>query len=75
MKLDTAVLMPLIPVLVFAVLLIAWCLVDIARKPTVRHLPKWAWTTIVLLAIPPGAVLYLIIGRERSRVLQDEDLR
>ena len=32
-------LIPLIPVLVLALLLIGWSLVDIARKP-VQHLPK-----------------------------------
>lgn len=71
---DAAMLIPLIPVLVLAILLIGWSLIDIARKP-VRHLPKWAWALIVLLAIPLGAVIYLIIGRTRGQKLRDEDLR
>lgn len=71
---DAAMLIPLIPVLVLALLLIGWSLVDIARKP-VQHLPKWAWALIVLLAIPLGAVIYLIIGRTRGQKLRDEDLR
>lgn len=72
---DTAMLAPLIPVIVLAVLLIGWSLVDIARSPAVRHLPKWAWVLIVLLVTPLGPILYLVIGREKSRVLRDGDLR
>lgn len=67
-------LIPLLPVLILAALLIGWSLIDIARKP-VQHLPKWAWALIVLLAIPIGAVIYLIIGRTRVQKLRDEDLR
>lgn len=71
---DAAMLVPLIPVLILAVLLIGWSLIDMARKP-VQHLPKWAWALIVLLAIPLGAIIYLIIGRTRGQKLRDEDLR
>ena len=71
---DAAMLVPLIPVLILAVLLIGWSLIDMARKP-VQHLPKWAWALIVLLAIPLGAAVYLIIGRTRGQKLRDEDLR
>ena len=71
---DAAMLVPLIPVLILAVLLIGWSLIDMARKP-VQHLPKWAWVLIVLLAIPLGAIIYLIIGRTRGQKLRDEDLR
>lgn len=67
-------LLPLLPVLILAALLIGWSLIDIARKP-VQHLPKWAWALLVLLAIPLGAVIYLIIGRTRGQKLRDEDLR
>lgn len=72
---DTALLIPLAPVLVLAVLLIAWSLVDIARSPAVKHLPKWAWVLLVLLVTPLGPIFYLVMGREKSRVLRDEDLR
>lgn len=74
MNFDAAMLIPLLPVLILAALLIGWSLIDIARKP-VQHLPKWAWALIVLLAIPIGAVIYLIIGRTRGQKLRDEDLR
>ncbi|MGK0716105.1 PLD nuclease N-terminal domain-containing protein [Leucobacter sp. W1153] len=68
-------LLPLTPLLALTALLIVWSLVDIARRPSVRHLPKWAWAIITLMATPLGAILYLVIGRENSRALRDEDLR
>lgn len=71
---DASILIPLIPVLALTLPLIGWSLIDIARKP-VQHLPKWAWVLIVLLAIPLGAIIYLIIGRTRGQKLRDEDLR
>lgn len=71
---DAAVLIPIVPVLVLAVLLIGWSLVDIARRRTVKYLPKWAWVLIVLLVTPLGPILYLVVGREKSRLLRDEDL-
>ncbi|MEV8253078.1 PLD nuclease N-terminal domain-containing protein [Rhodoglobus sp. NPDC076762] len=74
MNFDTALLLPLAPVVVLAALLIGWSLVDIARRPTVNHLPKWAWALIVLLVTPLGPILYLVMGREKRRVLRDEDL-
>lgn len=71
---EASVLIPLIPVLLLVALLIGWSLIDMARKP-VQNLPKWAWALIVLLAIPLGAIVYLIIGRTRGLKLRDEDLR
>lgn len=72
---DTALLTPLTPVIVLAVLLIGWSLFDISRSPAVKHLPKWAWVLLVLVVTPLGPILYLVIGREKSGVLRDEDLR
>lgn len=71
---DAAMLIPLIPVLVLAVGLILWALIDLVRRP-VRYLPKWAWALIVLLVIPLGPVVYLVVGRTRGQKLRDEDLR
>lgn len=71
---DTSILIPLLPLLILEVLLIGWSLMDIARKP-VQYLPKLVWVLIVLLALPLGAILYLIIGRTRGQKLRDEDLR
>ena len=45
--------------------IVVWALVDVARHD-VRWLPKWAWVVICLLSIPLGAVVFLIVGRERD---------
>lgn len=74
MNADAAMLGPLIPVLILTLLLVGWSLIDIARRP-VQHLPKWAWALLVLVAVPLGAVIYLVIGRSRGQQLRDEDLR
>jgi membrane protein implicated in regulation of membrane protease activity len=74
-NLDPAMLAPLLPVLLLAAVLIVWALIDIIRRPAVRHLPRWAWALIVLLAVPLGAVLYLVLGRVRGSRLREEDLR
>ncbi|WP_430591844.1 PLDc N-terminal domain-containing protein [Humidisolicoccus flavus] len=72
---DNAMVMPLIPVLVFVVGLIAWALIDIARSPAVVRLPKWTWVLVVVFAIPAGAIAYFMLGRTRQQALRDEDLR
>jgi len=41
------------------------CLVDIARAPAVRYLPKWAWALICVVQIPGGGIFYLSLGRVR----------
>lgn len=74
-NIDPGLLLPLLPVLVLTVLLIALCLVDLARRPRVKHLPKAVWALIVLFAVPMGAVVYLVIGRDKGVALRDEDLR
>lgn len=71
---EAGMLIPLIPVIILALLLIAWSLIDMARRP-VKHLPAWVWALIVLMAIPLGSVVYLTIGRTRGQTLRDEDLR
>ena len=53
---------PLVLVVAMAVGLDAFCLVDIARAPQVRYLPKWAWALICLIQAPGGGILYLSIG-------------
>jgi hypothetical protein len=55
----------LAPLLVLALGLVVYCLVDIARSPQVRLLPKPAWAVIVVLVSTPlGALAYLIWGRD-----------
>lgn len=71
---DAAMLVPLIPVIAFTTILLAWSLIDIIRKP-VQLLPKWAWVLFVLIFIPLGAIVYLIVGRSQGQKIRDEDLR
>jgi hypothetical protein len=53
----------LIPLgLALAIGLDAVCLVDIARAPRVRYLPKWAWALICLIQTPGGGIVYMSIG-------------
>ncbi|GAB3305438.1 PLDc N-terminal domain-containing protein [Pseudoclavibacter terrae] len=68
-------LAPLLPVLVLVLVLVAWCLVDLARRPEVRYLPKMAWAVITIATIPFGAIAYLILGRAPAAPLHDSDLR
>lgn len=73
--LDSGLLAAFIPALILAAVLIIACLIDIARKPRVRHFPKLVWVLLIVLVIPLGAVLYLILGRDRGAALRDEDIR
>ena len=54
----------LLPLVVIGVAFVAYCLVDIARAPSVRYLPKWVWVAICVLSIPLGGIVYLLLGRE-----------
>jgi ABC-2 type transport system ATP-binding protein len=50
----------------FALLVQILVLVDLARHD-VRHLPKWAWAMIILLAsLPLGPILWFTLGRVPS---------
>jgi hypothetical protein len=53
----------LAPLLVIGVAFVVYCLVDIARSPSVRYLPRWAWVLICILSIPLGGIVYLLVGR------------
>ncbi|MGQ2914248.1 PLDc N-terminal domain-containing protein [Microbacterium aurantiacum] len=74
-NLDTGLLAAFMPPLILAAALIILCLIDITLKPRVRHFPTLVWVLLVVLLIPLGAVLYLIVGRERGAALRDEDIR
>ena len=43
-----------------------FCLADLKRSP-VRNLPKWAWAVIICVSIPWGGLVYLILGRDRTK--------
>ena len=63
-----------IPVIVLVTIVVVACLIDIAKRSHVKHLPKAAWAVIVVLVIPLGAVAYLALGRARGTTLSDGDL-
>lgn len=56
----------LLPIVLVCVGFVAWCLIDLIRRPRVRHLPKWAWALICVASIPLGGLVYLLFGREQS---------
>ena len=58
-------LLALIPVVLLALGLMTYCLVDLSRAPSVRYLPKAVWALIiVLVSFPLGAILYLVLGKD-----------
>ena len=63
----------LVPVLVIAVGILLWALVDVIRRPQerMRYLPKWAWLLVVLLGNTLGQIVYLVVGRDNSRPVSD----
>jgi ABC-2 type transport system ATP-binding protein len=57
----------LVPVLVLALGLDAFCLVSLVRATSVRTFPKPVWAIVILaVSAPFGALLYLFFGRDRS---------
>lgn len=57
----------LAPILLLALGFVIWVLVDIARAPSVKYLPKWAWMVISVISIPVGGIVYLLLGRDRDQ--------
>jgi len=67
MDLSGGALLALAPVALLVVGLVIFCLVDLIRAPAVRYLPKPLWALIILIGTAPlGAILYLVIGRDRQ---------
>ncbi len=65
---PTQVLMALLPIIALAIAFDVYCLVDLARAQSARHLPKWGWVlVIVLVSAPWGGLFYLFVGRDRDR--------
>ncbi len=54
----------LLPVIIVAVGLVGYALWDISRSE-VRYLPRWGWVAVCLLSVPLGAIVYLLVGRDR----------
>jgi hypothetical protein len=61
------IVLALLPLLLVALGLDIYCLVDLVRATSVRYLPKAIWVAIiVLVSCPAGALLYLFLGRDRD---------
>jgi ABC-2 type transport system ATP-binding protein len=57
-----------VPLLVLVLALDVYCLIDLARARSVRHVPKWVWLiVIVFISAPIGALAYLFVGRDRGQ--------
>jgi Phospholipase_D-nuclease N-terminal len=58
----------LLPVVILAVLFDVYCLTDLVRARSVRHLPKAVWAIIiVVISAPWGGLIYLFLGRDRGQ--------
>jgi len=58
----------LLPIVVLAIAFDFYCLRDLVRARSVRHLPKVVWALIiVLISAPWGGLIYLFVGRDRGR--------
>ena len=53
----------LIPLILLQLALMAFALVDLARRERTRG-PKWMWAIIIVLGELLGPVIYLLLGRE-----------
>ena len=54
----------LIPLISIAVTI--YTLIDCAKTPETKNLPKWGWILLIILTQTIGAVAYLIAGRPRK---------
>jgi Phospholipase_D-nuclease N-terminal len=61
---PAAVFYVIVPILILAVAFDAYCLIDLRRARSVRHLPKWVWAIVILLSAPWGGLIYLFAGRD-----------
>ncbi len=58
----------LLPIVILAALFDVYCLIDLSRAKSVRHLPKAVWAIIILvISAPWGGLIYLFLGRDRSQ--------
>jgi ABC-2 type transport system ATP-binding protein len=57
----------LAPIAVLVLGVVGWALVDLIRAPAVKYLPKAVWALIIVVAsMPLGAIVYLVVGRDRG---------
>jgi len=58
----------LLPIVALALAFDVYCVQDVVRAKSVRHLPKVAWVLIiVLISAPWGGLAYLFVGRDPDR--------
>ncbi len=62
-RLNPAVLAP---VVVIELALLAYCLVDLARRERVAGGRKWPWALLIILVGGLGPMAYLLLGRRES---------
>ena len=63
----SATLLALAPLILLLAALVVYCLVDLARAPEVRYLPKPVWALVIVIgSVPLGAIAYLVWGRDRN---------
>ena len=55
----------LIPIAVIELGLMAFALVDLARREVVKGGRKWPWVLVIALLGIIGPILYLLVGREQ----------
>ena len=53
----------LIPLILLQLALMAFALVDLARRERTRG-PKWVWAIVIVLGELLGPIVYLLFGRE-----------
>lgn len=53
----------LIPIIILQLGLMAFALVDLARREKTKG-PKWLWVLIIIFVNFIGPILYFVIGRE-----------
>jgi len=58
----------LAPVVLVLIIFDVYCLTDLARAESVRHLPKWVWALIIVFVSEPGGGLLVAFG-QRGQVL------
>lgn len=61
---DILKLLPMLaPLIVLQLGLMIYSLIDLARRETVKHLPKYGWALIIIFVNMIGPIVYLIVGR------------
>jgi hypothetical protein len=72
-RLGHQLLAALLPIVILAIAFDVYCLRDLVRAKSVRHLPKFVWAiVIVLVSAPWGGLIYLFAGRDRGDAAASE---